>query len=43
MKSKEEKKKAGFARGYTATEQEVKLRNPDYLPHTVLTTFNVGN
>lgn len=40
-KEKREKKRADFTRGYTATETEVKLRNPDY--HMLLATFTVGN
>lgn len=46
MKHRKEKKrriKAGFARGYTATEPEVELRNPDYFPHMIPTTSTVGN
>lgn len=37
------KKKADFAKGYTATEPEVQLRKPDLLPHMILTTSTGGN
>lgn len=40
---KKGKKRSGFARDYTATEVEVKLQNPDHLPHILLATFTVGN
>lgn len=37
------KKKADFAKGYTATEPEVQLRKPDLLPYMILTTSTGGN